>query len=366
MQRGRQLVFAGVLGLLVAGFSLCVAGSAYAQGVNDVHLWPLQAKKAFGPVVTGFLQTTYAMDATDNVVPDNTFRIKNAALVLVGKVTPTVGYFVRFECGRPNCLLGNAEIILDIDPMLQVGVGQSKHLFTHESRLLNFFLPFVDRAEAFEALAPLGRVGLAGRDLGIEVRGAGKQPISWGYGFQVVNGNGINRTDDNNSKDVVGRLWIEPVAGLELGASGWSGKEGVSPKLDVGGWNLYAIYNFLEKRGPIRGGVEYMKQKFDNATGPATKPEGWYAWVGYKVMPKLELLARYARFDQDSNAADKQLDSVTLGATYTFSGYTNLKVNYLFRDADKNYTTGLVNATGAAIPGSDLGNLFIVQLQLKY
>ncbi len=268
MHRGRQLVHAGVLGLLVAGLSLCITSPVYAQDVGDIHLnLTVLGKKPFGPVMSGFLQTTYAVDATDNAVPDNTFRIKNAALVPIGKVTPVVGYFIRFECGRPNCLLGNAELILDIDPMLHVSVGQFKHLYTFESRLLNFFLPFVDRAEAFEALAPLGRVGLAGRDLGIELTGYSKQPISWGYGFEVVNGNGINRTDDNNNKDIIGRLWIEPVPGLQLGGSGWSGKEGTTTKLDVSGWNLYAHYNFLGKRGPIRGAIEYLKQEFDNATG---------------------------------------------------------------------------------------------------
>lgn len=64
-------------------------------------------------------------------------------------------------------------------------------------------------------------INSAGRDIGAQLYGGlikrnGYNIIN--YNLAVFNGSGINRKDDNKSKDFVGRIMVNPIRELTIGA----------------------------------------------------------------------------------------------------------------------------------------------------
>lgn len=357
---------------VVSLFSLFVAAVLLAP----VFAQAAEEKKLAGPKVGGYIQAWYVLDDSDNLTVDNTFRVRRARLGISGDATPLVSYGLMAEFAGSSAALLDAVIILKFDPMATVKVGQFKYKFTREGFESSADRPFIFRMNSVERVAvDLGdSEGGSFRDIGIELGGKTKSPIGIEYAIAVFNGNGINKTDNNNNKDIVGRLIITPAPGLEIGASVLSGKEGTTVKRDQTAWGLDLNWH----RGPIRVRAEYVKGDFDSATVGAAdiEPEGWYVLAGYKVLPNLELLAAYDVADLDSNQPNREIKTFTIGATYEFKKRTRLMVNYLFRDADSavtgtmNFATnvsrvGTTAGTGG-ISGGQIGDIFAVQLQVAW
>jgi phosphate-selective porin len=331
--------------------------------------------KPTGPKVSGYIQAWYAFDDSDNLSVDNTFRIRRARLGVSGTITPLVAYKFSTSFEGSSGSLRNAEIHLKLDPLFNLNVGQFNYQFTREGYESSSKRPFILRQNVITHLAEdLGRVGSGHRDVGVEIYGESKAPFGFRYALAVINGNGRNKTDDNNTKDIVGRMILLPAKGLEIGGSFFTGKEqqGSPAKgVDVAAWGLDLDYH----QGPFRVRAEYVAGEFDNPTGPSAEPEGWYVLVGYKVTPKFEILAAYDTLDFDKNLSDKTIDQFTIGATYEFKKGTRFMINYIFRDADRGVSPTALFATapgqiGTTIKsgstGSDLGNLFLVQMQVAF
>lgn len=61
---------------------------------------------------------------------------------------------------------------------------------------------------------------------------------------------------------------------------------------------------------------------------------GWYVDLGYNVLPKLWLNARYDRLNLNTESmAKKEFETLTVGMLYQFSRHIRAKVNYEFRHA---------------------------------
>ena len=46
------------------------------------------------------------------------------------------------------------------------------------------------------------------------------------YQVGIYNGEGVNETDKDNRKDIIGGFWVMPIKGLRVGAFGWTGSRG--------------------------------------------------------------------------------------------------------------------------------------------
>jgi hypothetical protein len=69
---------------------------------------------------------------------------------------------------------------------------------------------------------------------------------------------------------------------------------------------------------------------------PVDKAKGWYADVGYLVLPNLELDLRYDTLDRrtETAAAEREFTTTTVGLQYFFDRRNRLAVNYEFREAE--------------------------------
>ncbi|HKB83849.1 MAG TPA: porin, partial [Burkholderiales bacterium] len=119
------------------------------------------------------------------------------------------------------------------EPGATVRLGQQRIPFGIEAQTPGGLLPFTSRS--YLDLKLTRNAGLDNtkfsnaefiqeRDIGAQTRGrlAGGK---FEYAVGVFNGAGINVSDTNNSKDVVGRLGFNPLRGLRFGVSGYEGTQ---------------------------------------------------------------------------------------------------------------------------------------------
>jgi len=153
------------------------------------------------------------------------------------------------------------------------------------------------------------------------------------YRLGVFDGSGINVTDTaNEAKDIAGRLIVNPVKGLSVGASyynGW-GKAIKPASVFVGRsqtrnrFGLEASYT--ANRLSLKG--EYI-QGIDGKTDKA----GWYAWAGYYILPqKLQVIVKYDTFDPDKSIASNKTTNYVAGANFNFNTWSRLQAFYTFRE----------------------------------
>lgn len=76
---------------------------------------------------------------------------------------------------------------------------------------------------------------------------------------------------------------------------------------------------------------------------------GGYVLAGYRLMEKLQAIARFEYLEPDISSGSNHLNVFTVGASYYFIGNTRFSVNYEFIEDRLN---------------SGLGNTLSVQMQL--
>lgn len=86
------------------------------------------------------------------------------------------------------------------------------------------------------------------------------------YAIGGFNGAGINVGDDNEHKDVAGRIVVSPVHGLSIGIDRYQGKSGAAKddKIRTGGELAYVISSFS------------LKGEYVTGKDAAIKKHGWY------------------------------------------------------------------------------------------
>ena len=79
----------------------------------------------------------------------------------------------------------------------------------------------------------------------------------------------------------------------------------------------------------------------DAARGVArVRPDGFYATLGVRAHEDLEALVRYSFYDKDMGTLGDSIRTWTFGLTYTLKDFTNLKLNWMVRDAGEAYSAG--------------------------
>jgi len=346
-------------------------------------------KKEFKPKVGGYVETWYRTDNSDlsdqttaAKKVDNEFRVRRARIDVKGEVTDEIGYRVNGNFDGPSPASGSASVKLwdgyvtyKVQPFANVTVGQFKFPFTLEGLEGTPDRIPVLRAESINDIAAkLGTQGGSFRDIGVMVSGSYKDALGLGYGVAVINGKGINTGDNNNDKDIVGRITISPISGLTLGGSYYAGKgqnETATFEVKESAYGVEAEYTLKDLGLSLRG--EYVTAEWENfnvATGAAAagfkqEPSGWYLQAAYKLpsLPAAQLMARYEDYEKDSNTDNSHLKTTTLGATYYLKGKTRISANYLMRDAED---SSIVKAQETDAAGTRIDNLILVQMLVAY
>lgn len=242
---------------------------------------------------------------------------------------------------------------------LKIKFGQFKRGFTFENPMNPWDIGFGSYSQTTTKLAGMSdRVGEqsnGGRDVGVQIQGdlfrSKRDGHNWlHYQVGVFNGQGINHSDSNNNKDVIGGIWVCPVNNLCIGAFGWAGKfskdDSDGNKITVDR-NRMALGLKYESKWTVRG--EYVTSEGHkisdytvNEDGTMTvtgrdKADAWYATVGVPATNRCKIYAKWDVYrDRKNNSTKKSI--YNLSVNYYF--FKNLKIQGIYGFVDDNTSSG--------------------------
>ena len=299
------------------------------------------------PKISGFVQGMYQANLSkDCELLDNTLRMRRVRLSVDGNLSKTVSYKIQGDFTRSPMLV-DAYVKYKPCREFAIQLGQFKTPFTLESPINPVNLEIFDYGESVQQLVgykDVCGVGALGRDLGIMATGSlfpvenenGYQYSIVDYSIGVFNGNGANQLDNNNRKDLVGRLEVHPgLKALTLSGSYYYGKY-YKDEENYGTRNRWAAgAQYNDGKFLLRG--EYISGKTGQL--PTIIPEdlsyfysnGYYGVVGYnfqageqKIMPVL----RYEHFTKDTSIVNGGTNWYTAGINYCPLKSVNCKLDY--------------------------------------
>lgn len=292
------------------------------------------------PKISGYIQLRYDWD--DN---HSDFSIKRARVNFQGDILKSpfdIDYRLQLEfAGKPKIV----DAYIRIRPYYEVNmqVGQFKIPMT----LLNTaFKPtayeFVDTPMGLSKLVggkDLSGVSGSNRDLGAKlyggfIREGGFSIIN--YDLAVMNGSGINCKDHNKSKDVIGRLTIQPLKALKVSGSFYIGETGENfltrDRYSAG--LSYEDHGWVV-RGEWIGGKTGMAAT-DSTPAFELESSSWYASAAYNFSKQWLVGLRYDTFVQDTDyTSDSRQTNYTASLAWTPGKNFRAMVNYSYIDYKK-------------------------------
>jgi len=259
------------------------------------------------------------------------FDIRRARLNVKGAFTPSFSYRLQIDfVNSPNLLDAYAEYKLN--KIVVFTLGQFTVPFSLENTTPELSMESIDRSQAVEALVGrtkdiIGNQG--GRDIGIQVGGSlvelNNSPLIE-YKLGLFNGAGVNTSDNNNDKDVVGRVLLHPIKGIDVGGSFYNGMGyyGQMPKNHIR--NRYGC-DIALKFANATFRAEYLHGK-DSTINRA----GFYLQAGYYIISKtLQLLAKYDTYNPNKDVSHNSTTNYIIGVNYNFTENIRLQASYSIR-----------------------------------
>jgi hypothetical protein len=246
------------------------------------------------------------------------------------------------------------------DPKLTLTFGQQLIPFGLEAQIGEELRPVINNAQF------VNNLGVGTRQIGLIVRGDIDPYVDYGfnyraplfeYAFGVVNGSGPNKSDDNNHKDLIGRLaYTLPVdynslfRELKFGLSAYKGQKNLTTtsgavvrqgKRDRYGADIYynhapfgVTYELAEGRDEMLGNRPNVKSRGQYLTLFYTWGEQWFnssrAQAKYDDWwPKsYQLFARADRWDPDRTVNRDRTTIYTAGFNLFFAETTKFQINF--------------------------------------
>lgn len=281
--------------------------------------------------IFGFIQPEYDYSFTDPA--ESSFAFKRARIGVRGRVYEDFSYYFMLETspfigGVGSAYLMDAFITWDKYDWARISVGSFKQPFGKEVTTACSKLTTIDRAIVSDQLvAPQ-------RDYGVAVFGGNKY-TKFEYAVALMNGRGLNVKDNNNKKDIIGRVTYKATHFMTIGGSfryGYPNNE-IDTRTTVGGEVLLTFNNLH-----IQGEYIYDEGDYNRAAGGGcgaepmvlgSKRDGAYGMIWYDTKWDIQPVFKYEFFDQDLDIKDLGYsERMTLGVNYFFNDKIRLQLNY--------------------------------------
>lgn len=298
---------------------------------------------------SGFVQGMYQANLSDEgELTSNTFRMRRVRLSAEGTLYKGLTYKIQGDFSRSPMLV-DAFVKYKVADAFAIQLGQFKTPFSLESPINPVNLEIFDYGEGIQKLvgySDVCGVGGLGRDIGLMATGKlfpvkGEEGIKYhvvDYAIGVFNGNGPTTTDNNNRKDLVGRLEVHPgLKDVTLSGSYYYGNY-FKDEVNNGTRNRWAAgAQYNDGKLVLRG--EYIsgqtgKDNFGLDVPNYYTSNGYYAVAGYNfalgkekkqtLMPVL----RYEHFTADQAVANGGTNWYTVGINYWPIKSLNFKLDY--------------------------------------
>ena len=302
--------------------------------------------------LSGYVIGQYQYTSKENAAPKDNFSTRLVRLSIDGKLMNDFAYRVQAQLnGTPGSSSGPRIVDAFIEwqryGFAKVKVGQFKRAFTFENPMNPIDQSFISYSQVISKLSGfedrVGEHSSNGRDIGIQLQGD-LLPNSKGrnllhYQVALYNGQGTNMKDVNNSKDLVGGLWVCPIDGLRIGAFGWTGSYAHKNGTEVQSVarNRYAFSGEYKKDDwTLR--TEYIhsqgKKFASNSSSDITvidkdKADGWYvAGIAPVIKEVLHLKARYDVYRDEANWGSSK-NMYEIGVDYIYKKKVKAQVHYI-------------------------------------
>ncbi|MDR2287376.1 MAG: OprO/OprP family phosphate-selective porin [Prevotellaceae bacterium] len=276
--------------------------------------------------ISGIVNMRYQYSDADEGV--NSFDIRRARISFKGDVTPSVDYHLNVEfAGNPKIL--DAFVNWHSIDAFNIKAGEFKVPFSLENPYSVQAYEMVDNSLVIIGLSGYNDVsGISsnGRDIGVNFHGK-FFPVEdysvFEYSVGLFNGNGINVSDNNKSKDFAGTFYAHPLKEITLSISHYNGSAGLQgeniQRVRTGGGLRYVNNKLLVRS-------EYIYGK----TGDINS-DGYYIVAGYFVHPKIQTLLKYDYFRRNISAKETWQTNYIAGINYFPVKNFQFKLNYSFR-----------------------------------
>lgn len=331
--------------VLLAFIATFISNSAWSQGCAS------GGGDLIG--VTGFIQPqfNYNLNGTDNAgnsLNTNNFTFNRARIGVVGSIPYDIDYYVMLEFSsfktptKTPHLLDAYVAYTRFGKWAKLTLGQFKSPFGLEQNTACSGLYTVNRSEVVNQLAG------PQRDLGVLISG-GHDSLLVQYSIGLMNGTGMNIEDDNNNKNVVGRVVFNPIKDLKIGGSFKAGK--INPtdptqKLNdiyrIAGEIQYKLSGLLLQGEYIYGQDElYSASKvpvyggcggivgYDTKQAGTYSKSGFWGMASYMTSFNLEPVVKFDSWNSDHSVAGKRTNYLTLGVNYYVNDYSRVQINYV-------------------------------------
>jgi len=249
----------------------------------------------------------------------NEFRIRRARAGLKGEIIKSINYILQIDAAKSPVLL-DAKVEITFSPYAKLTFGQFKVPFSLENLTSSSALDTINRSQTVENLCPGRDVGAQGRDIGVALSGKFSRIE---YNLGIFNGEGSNRADTNEKKDLVARLGFSPFDFLTVSLSHYQGKstlfggDSVVDR-DRTGVDIFLVHEQISIKGEYISARDYRADRL-----------GWYVQGGYYLVPgKIQAIVKYDSYDANRDIQGDRTDVITLGLNWFFSKMTKLQINY--------------------------------------
>lgn len=321
-------------------YALLLAALLVLPACAQLKLKEIASVPQFGGYLVGRAQ--YTNDRTSK--NGGGFDLRMVRGYVKGTILKEWNYYIQLEySGAPGVDKGVR--LLDAYgewkrfPEFSVKFGQMKRVFTFENPYSPWDTGFGNYSQLVQKLAGMsdrgGEHSSGGRDAGIVVQGDlfPAEDHRWlHYQVGVYNGQGINHSDENKQKDVIGGLWVSPTKELQIGAFGWTGR--------------YTRNNVTVDRNRMAYGIKYegdwtVRAEYATSQGgktdnrfAATRADAWYVSVGAPLCKKLKAYAVWDVY-RDEKTSDTQNALYTLALNYRLWKNLMIQGTYSYTDGSQ-------------------------------
>jgi len=207
-----------------------VSASAQKKQVIELPSWLSDVK------LSGYGMLQYQA-SWQKGAESNSFNVRMGRISLEGRIAKDFYWKTQLQFNGNTSNLGSSPRMVDLFAEWQkysyfkVKIGQFKNPFTFENPMNPIDQGFMAYSQNVSKLAGFsdraGEHASNGRDIGLQFQGDflknanGRNLLHYQIG--VFNGQGINTKDVDQQKNVIGGVWFMPIAGMRIGAFGWTG-----------------------------------------------------------------------------------------------------------------------------------------------
>lgn len=297
--------------ILLIAFFYCLSSTVYGDVVESEYSVRLK----------GTMQWWFIYDEFSQ--PKTTMRLRRAEIILLGKREPYLSWLLmidpallREDTDKKGLLL---DFIISLKPNKHISLdfGQYRVPFGLEGLELTPLLDFVERASMTTQLkwSAVGDVGFQ-FTYRLNLNSIESQTTAG-----LFNGEGGNRTDLNEYKDICARQTIRLFNIFHLGATHYHGRKGTN---GIDNFRTGIETKFV--KGPV-----FIQGEFADGKSEGKDRRCYYLSSGYKFSKSIQALVRYDRWVLDKSQPANIETEITLGLNYFLADSAKLQFNHCFR-----------------------------------